>query len=403
MIDATAMRGPPSSGGSYQRRRRRKQKRRRPMIDPAAFEKRSLLWFLFLVGVIVCLADVAYILRYVDDTKSSSTDHHPHQALSSRTLRDAVRQSSNSLKETLEGMEMLIGSNDQEFSNSGLSLEEFKIMNRQLRDHEAEIYKPKTVHLHSGKEEEKPPPLTDDEWVQIVETKKPILEMLQHAFKLKQPVDLRTEVDPQTLRDLPTWEQVTHLYGDKPRIKGLEQCEAFQNHSEKAEHFLAVAGSFNSGTNLMSELLISNCHMQDRMDVYGWQNRGVRWQVPWGKHSPPGDEQFRLEHKTMKDSDVDAHNVLPAVTIRDPFVWMNSMCRIEYAAHWHHDPHGHCPNLIPDEHDLKEWSKFLQPMKPIPVHVKYNQFWKHYESLVGLWNDWNREYYNSSFPSLIVR
>jgi len=403
MIDATALRGPPSSGGSYQRRRRR-QKRRRSMIDPASFEKRSLLWFLFLVGLLVCLADVAYILHYVDDTKSSNTDHNPHKSSSSRTLRDAVRQSSSSLKNTLEGMEMLMDSNNEEFSNSGLSLEEFMLMNRQLRDHEAEIYTPKAIHRKPGKDEEKPPPLTDVEWLDIIEAKKPILDMLQSAFGLKQLMDLRTEVEPQILRDLPTWEQVSRLYGDKARIKGVEHCEAFQSHSTKSDHFVSVAGTFNSGTNLMSELLIANCHMQDRMDVYGGKNRGVRWQVPWGKHSPVGDEAFRLEHKTMKDTDIEAHNVLPAVTIRDPYVWMNSMCHIEYAAHWHHDPHGHCPNLIPNELELKTWGKFLKAMKPIPVHVKYNGFWKHHESLVGMWNDWYREYFGTdSFPSLIVR
>lgn len=40
-------------------------------------------------------------------------------------------------------------------------------------------------------------------------------------------------------------------------------------------------GTFNSGTNLMAELLIHNCHMQKRMDRFGHKNRGVRWQVPW--------------------------------------------------------------------------------------------------------------------------
>ena len=41
------------------------------------------------------------------------------------------------------------------------------------------------------------------------------------------------------------------------------------------------------------------------------------------QHTPPGDEAFRLTHKTLKDADVDATNILPAVTIRDPYVWMN--------------------------------------------------------------------------------
>jgi hypothetical protein len=78
----------------------------------------------------------------------------------------------------------------------------------------------------------------------------------------------------------------------------------------------------------------------------------------------------------LKDADVDANNILPAVTIRDPYVWMLSMCRHEYAAHWHHDPDGHCPNLIPDEQDLKDFSKWLRKGESVKVHVKYNGFWK---------------------------
>ena len=37
-----------------------------------------------------------------------------------------------------------------------------------------------------------------------------------------------------------------------------------------------------------------------------------------GKHTPPGDEEFRKTHKTDHDADIGADQVLPAVTIRDP-------------------------------------------------------------------------------------
>lgn len=72
----------------------------------------------------------------------------------------------------------------------------------------------------------------------------------------------------------------------------------------------------------MSELLIKNCHMTKRMEKYGPVNKGIRWQVPWGKHTPVGNDEYRLSHKSKKDKDVDANNILPAVTIRDPYVWM---------------------------------------------------------------------------------
>lgn len=44
--------------------------------------------------------------------------------------------------------------------------------------------------------------------------------------------------------------------------------------------------------------------------------------MPWGKHTPPGNDEYRLEHKSLKDKDVDANMIIPAVTVRDPYYWM---------------------------------------------------------------------------------
>lgn len=37
-----------------------------------------------------------------------------------------------------------------------------------------------------------------------------------------------------------------------------------------------------------------------------------------GKHSPPRNEAFRQGHKTKHDANVNATDILPIVTIRDP-------------------------------------------------------------------------------------
>eukprot|EP00541_Cyclophora_tenuis_P012168 CAMPEP_0116552586 /NCGR_PEP_ID=MMETSP0397-20121206/6572_1 /TAXON_ID=216820 /ORGANISM="Cyclophora tenuis, Strain ECT3854" /LENGTH=202 /DNA_ID=CAMNT_0004077559 /DNA_START=96 /DNA_END=702 /DNA_ORIENTATION=+ len=106
----------------------------------------------------------------------------------------------------------------------------------------------------------------------------------------------------------------------------------------------------------------------------------------------------------MKDADIDATNILPAVTIRDPYVWMGSLCRHEYTAHWHHDPDRHCPNLIPDDVDYQQFRRFISRNESIPVHVKYAGFWKHHKSMAHFWNDWYREYWNiTTMNRLIVR
>ena len=80
------------------------------------------------------------------------------------------------------------------------------------------------------------------------------------------------------------------------------------------------------------------------------------------------------------------------------------MCRIEYSADWHHDPNRHCPNLIPDSMDLQQFGRFLKEGQPVNVRVEYDGFWKHHDSLVGMWNDWYREYYDGvEFNRLMVR
>jgi len=224
--------------------------------------------------------------------------------------------------------------------------------------------------------------------------KEPLLQILREAG-----ID---DVDEDTLDKLPTWSEVTRLYGNTAKIYGLETCETFRNHSEPAEHFIGTAGNFNSGTNLLSELLIHNCRMTDRMKKYGSVNKGVRWQVPWGKHSPPLDEEFRKNHKTKPgDKDIEAHNVMPIVTIRDPYVWMQSMCRHQYGAYWPSET-GHCPNLIPDSRDTKEepWLKYKES---VPIDVQYSEFNRQHESLVHFWNEWYSEYLQAPFPRVIVR
>jgi hypothetical protein len=103
--------------------------------------------------------------------------------------------------------------------------------------------------------------------------KAPILLLLKDAG-----IDL-DDLDQTVIDSLPLWSTVVKLYGDKPRIVGLDTCEAFQATGDPADHFLGVAGTFNTGTNLLSELFIANCRMPARMAKYGKVQRGIRWQV----------------------------------------------------------------------------------------------------------------------------
>ena len=112
----------------------------------------------------------------------------------------------------------------------------------------------------------------------------------------------------------------------------------------------------------------------------------------------------------------------PKVTIRDPYTWMQSMCRHEYAAKWKHSK-DHCPNLVPTQKDLDKFPH-LRGKDLVPVEVKYTDgFSQSHKSLAHFWSDWYALYYynnnnnnvhdndNSSsihpktspFPRIIVR
>ena len=150
--------------------------------------------------------------------------------------------------------------------------------------------------------------------------KEPLLQILR---------DAQITMTPDIIASLPKWTDVTALYGENPVVYGLDQCEVFQHQvTDPAEHFLAAAGTFNTGTNLLAELLIHNCHLPARMKKYGVKNRGVRWQVLWGKHTPVNDEEFRKTHKTYQEDSLSAENIFPAVTVRDPYKWMQSVSSV---------------------------------------------------------------------------
>jgi len=155
--------------------------------------------------------------------------------------------------------------------------------------------------------------------------------------------------------------------------------------------------------------------MPERMKKYGNRQRGIRWQVPWGKHNPPSE--YRGARQTYKEEDYLPENVMPAVTIKDPYAWMGSMCRHTYGGHWRHFPE-HCPNLIPNQVDIDNANsivingvegvdhktlRFDPNAKTVPMRIDYKSTSVHHDSMAHFWNGWYSEYFDADFPRLIVR
>lgn len=197
-----------------------------------------------------------------------------------------------------------------------------------------------------------------------------------------------SDVDASTL---PHWNNIAEMYGSNIVIVGKDTCQRFRDTIPKKNRIIAVAGMFNTGTNLMSQYLKDNCIIPGTK-----RNAGVTWQVPWGKHMMP---EFKWNNTAKAYKRYNKTATLPVVLVRDPYHWMQSMCDHPYAAHWPHSKQRRCPNLIGNKQD-----KHRHRGKPIPAHIHYSrEFLAKFPSLAHIWKEYYSQYNVASYPRLIVR
>mmetsp|Transcript_4670 Transcript_4670/g.7218 ORF Transcript_4670/g.7218 Transcript_4670/m.7218 type:complete len:406 (+) Transcript_4670:214-1431(+) len=205
------------------------------------------------------------------------------------------------------------------------------------------------------------------------------------------------ELDNESIERLPTWSQIESLIGKKPVFRGLDTCETFRNNVPPLSRMLGSAGMFNSGTNLVTRLMKENCVIPERFNKYSpdpkasKEDYGIRWQCPWGKHTPAN---FKNNHTAPKNEETIKDHCLPIVTVRNPFDWMISMCHIPYTARWPHNKF--CPHLVTTYSNGEK--------VPVGVKVKLAEQWLNFDSLADLWNEFYAQYYRDfEYPYLIVR
>jgi hypothetical protein len=218
-------------GQTSKGRIRRERKAETSVTQTTSTNKGSIVWTILLAGLVFSLVDIFYIANYLERTSTTT-----HIIANVPIIAP--------LKNPSEFLIVEQGTTDKDPESSP--------------EHPAVT----VLSVETPKEN------NDDN------DKGPILKLLQEAG-----INL-DDLDPTVMDSLPTWATVMKLYGDKPRIIGLDTCETYRLHTtDPAEHYLGVAGTFNTGTNLMAELLLANCHMPARMAKYGKVNRGIRWQV----------------------------------------------------------------------------------------------------------------------------
>jgi hypothetical protein len=222
-------------------------------VTQTTANKGSILWTILLAGLVFSLVDLFYIANYLERTEINK----PTAQNSSPIKIPSEFLSTNFVESPKDDHPQL--HREESSSNADTDDNTNTDADTDTDAEHATVIAERSVE--NPKEESKD---TD---------KGPILNLLKDAG-----IDLDS-LEQKVVDSLPLWSTVVKLYGDKPRIVGLDTCMAFRSSGDPADHFLGVAGTFNTGTNLMSELFIANCHMPARMAKFGKVNRGIRWQV----------------------------------------------------------------------------------------------------------------------------
>jgi hypothetical protein len=194
-------------------------------------------------------------------------------------------------------------------------------------------------------------------------------------------------------------DSIPDFYG-KPAILGLERCATFRETTSEFRR-AATAGLFNTGTNLLTNLVRKNCVVDKACPEKMPQKQkmammargeciGYPFQVPWGKHNPL---HFRGRHVVDRLDHFNISEVLPAVLVKDPLTWARSMCRTPYAARFGRG--SCCPSPLDPGR--------LRAMRNVTVNFKKGFPMERYAHLLDFWNSWYAQYYTTEIPRLIVR
>ena len=92
------------------------------------------------------------------------------------------------------------------------------------------------------------------------------------------------EVDDETVSQLPSWDDAVSLYGENPIIYGLDTCEKYRQTVKPEDRMIGPAGIFNTGTNLLFQLMKDNCDIKEAKHSTTHKEQkqnGMRWQAPW--------------------------------------------------------------------------------------------------------------------------
>jgi hypothetical protein len=212
---------------------------------------------------------------------------------------------------------------------------------------------------------------------EVCDGKKKLLGILARAGK--------TNLSTKDCDALPRWSSFSELYGDNPVVLGLERCAMYrtaQSRSGLDSNAVLVESLPHSGAAALVESLSRNIgNLTVKSGMSGEEKRFPR--------------QGGFLHTSSLP-------FLPLIVVRDPFRWMQLVCRVPYNANWTRGEEGRCPNFVPSAAERME--RRYSNMTTFHVEVTHDDLHKDtYASLVDLWTSYYRSYVEADFPRIIVR
>ena len=260
-----------NSATSHSRRRNRKSNKSTPTrTDSGSSRAGSFSKWVVTVVIFIAVADLIVLWTSIDATIGDQNGDKPHQIGPEMGLQQLTdNNQSNNVKLQLindivkkqQEMAKLQNPNKGRYSQSDLQ----RLRNQSIRDYRP-IEKVKNVSKFNRVENSN------------------TFGVDEHIVNILTAANI--QLDEELAHQLPKWEDIVSMYGDKPIIYGLDTCQEYRDTFKPEDRMLGPAGIFNTGTNLLFELMKANCNIKEARNSKTHREpkrNGMRFQPPWGK------------------------------------------------------------------------------------------------------------------------
>ena len=298
---------------SNSRRKRRSRKSATNTTAGSSILMNGMFQKLLLLLIIVVVFDIIYFFDAFGDIDGQGPEAGIHKLHESVRTSDILHSISSKLH-AINELSAKKGDNGNNLGSGGLLSDKEKIIEL---EHEVELWKGRyEMETHqkldghggsyvSGIENNDPMIAQDPEVVDQIQNELNEMERQeerQHRVKnverygvddhiVKILTAANVEIDEVLAEQLPTWDDIVSMYGEKPVIHGLDTCQTYRDTVKPENRMLGPAGMFNTGTNLLFELMKVNCNIVEakfakNVDpalpiLYREPRRnGMRWQAP---------------------------------------------------------------------------------------------------------------------------